>query len=166
MFGEVCTWKIPCQVVIGVRPGGDRRIGFAVISMPDANVDKWQPARQWVRGRDGKSRMEVQGLMVDSGHACYLDRRFLAVANEVLDTEDGRDTLFHEIDRNSSIDTYGFCAFDFGDDGRARMAVFSTGDGDGTYSSSVGLGSEGRPIAFVTNFLVFASPFRRADEEQ
>lgn len=148
----VAPGRYRLQLVVGVRPGGDERIGLAHLRISDAPTVSWEFA---LTGDEDVSALEpggYYGYAVDAGLGCFMDRAALAAFYDGLAEEDYRDAILAAVDQNY-IDTRSWA--DWRQDGAPNVGIFSSGDGDGLYPTYVGRDAAGNITAFVTDFFIF-----------
>lgn len=143
----------PITLVIARKPSGDERIAFAAITFRDATVSKWKWAAPagWVPRSDQKGVPYEYG--VDAGTGAFFDvsgcRLFKSYSfnhplyQRLLKAKDAnykptRDWALVMLDEASGL----------------NAAEFSSGDGDGAYSSYWGFDEQGNVACLVTDFLM------------
>ena len=98
---------------------------------------------------------EVFGYGVDAGTGCFVD----APAAESLEDSEIHDRLTADIERTYRH-TWSWANVRVLDDG-ANVVAFSSGGGDGFYTSWWGLDATGEPLCLVTDFGLLCEPAER-----
>ncbi|MBL8759975.1 MAG: DUF4241 domain-containing protein [Phycisphaerae bacterium] len=143
----------PVDLVIGRRPSGDERIVFAAINFNSGKVVRWQ----WAAPKGWVSRSAEPNLAyeygVDSGTGAFFDASGCRLFKGYSFDHPLYQRLLKAKEKNNKP-TRDW-ALDSLDDGSGlNAAVFSSGDGDGAYSSYWGFDENGNVICLVTDFLM------------
>lgn len=148
-------------VLVHTDPDYEPAIAYAELRVRPASVVRWEPALTAGQNAALLDPAEFFGYPVDTGLGCFLDAQTL----EQLPT--------HEAALRASLGTRYANYFDsflapalhraqprrlaatlsLYPGQPANLAVFEAGEGDGTYATYVGLGADGCPVRFVTEFL-------------
>jgi len=139
--------EYPVEVAI-VRVDGEERIAFARIKLSEADAVKWEMAL--VAGQDPAALEdgEVYGYGVDTAMGSFMDEEAFV---EMLARSDEDDELYVQTLVDSMEDTRDCGLLN---DGKASVALFSSGYGDGTYASYWGMDVNGRRATLTTDFRV------------
>lgn len=142
------TGEFPVQVAVA-KIKSEERIAFARISFSDAPVVKWAFAL-----RRGDKEMPIggedrPGYSVDAGVGVFID----SASNKSLNRDyvTNMDTgIYLELEKNYRR-VWRYAIFNFKD---YNLATFSSGFGDGYYSSYIGFDANGKPCRLLTDFNV------------
>jgi hypothetical protein len=143
------TGEFPVQLSIA-KLQGQEVIAFARIKFSDEAVAKWEYALlegQTPTPVDGKKKY---GYSVDAGIGMFID----AEASKALDFKTVSDldgAVYKEMDKHYH-DAWKYAIYDFG---KYNLAAFSSGEGDGRYSTYIGFDANGKPCRLVTDFGIF-----------
>lgn len=122
--------------VCAVRRGADEQVAWARLVLDPGAVERWTPLRL-----AGEPR---SAYPVDAGVGCFMDAE-AALAMEA-DLGDPQELLLAALGETSpgAVVNVG--------KGKANVALFRSGAGDGVYSSWLGVGPGGAPRQVVTDF--------------
>jgi hypothetical protein len=142
------TGEFPVQLSVA-KIKNEERIAFARINFNDAPVVRWAFAL-----RKGDKDMAIggedrPGYSVDAGVGIFID----SAANKSLNRNDvtNMDTgIYLELEKNYRL-AWRYAIFNFNNH---NLATFSSGYGDGYYSSYIGFDANGKPCRLVTDFNV------------
>ncbi len=140
------TGEFPVQLAIA-KTKDVERVAFARIMFSEEPVVKWEFAL-----REGHKPMPIEsdegpGYSVDAGVGVFID----AAASKVLpkDHVTNMDTgIYLELDKNYRH-KWKYAIYNFGNH---NLATFSSGEGDGFYSSYIGFDAAGKPCQLLTDF--------------
>lgn len=143
-------------LAIAVMPNADERVGFAMLTLSDAKVAAWEPA--FLPGEDATTlgAGEFFGYGVDAGVGCFMDeeaQRLLLARLDALPADQNYydDVLRHELGKNYKHTREWALHRPHATD-PVNVAVFSSGWGDGCYTSWFGLDAHGKLAVLVTDF--------------
>lgn len=138
--------EYPVQLAIA-KLDLEERVAFARILFSDAPVTKWEFALQ-----EGQSQLPLglkkrHGYSVDAGVGIFIDDEAAkALDKKTVNDMDG--AVFAELDKHYRND-WKYAMYSFGNE---NLAAFTTGFGDGYYSTYVGLDAAGNACRLVTDF--------------
>jgi len=141
--------QFPVQLSIA-KIGTDERVAFSRILFSDSAVIKWGFALH-----DGQTQVPVDsgtfyGYGVDGGTGVFIDK----AANDAFNTLNKKNdnlwtTVFiDEMDKHYR-NTWQYVLYNYD---KHNLAMFSTGFGDGTYGTYVGLDQSGNICRLLTDF--------------
>lgn len=165
VFPETSAFKrrvpkgdFPVVVSLATLPDGDERVAAARIEFVTGSVSKWEPALLPAQDPAKLTEGENFGYGVDAGTGCFMDLQtalvFIEREKEMSSSpEFGSyydDVLSDPLEENSrsSWTWLNHCP---ADDDR-NVVMFSSGWGDGVYSSYWGLDGEGEVVCLLTEF--------------
>lgn len=122
--------------VCAVRRGQDEQVAWARLVLDAGTVERWTPLR--LAGE------ERSAYPVDAGLACFMDAE-AALAMEA-DLGDPQELLLAALD-GAPLGTVVSVG-----KGKANVALFRSGAGDGLYAAWLGVGAAGAPRQVVTDF--------------
>lgn len=142
--------EFPVQLSI-VNLGGEESIAFARILFSDEPVARWEFALL-----EGQKPLPINGektheFCVDAGAGLYMDE----MAAKAFDQSKSADTdadMFKEMGKHNHH-AWRYTMYTFG---THNLAAFSTGLGDGCYSTYVGFDATGQPCRLLTDFNFFS----------
>jgi len=128
----------------------DQRVAFSRILFSDKPVVKWEFALP-----EGEKQLPLFGdssysYGVDAGIGLFIDAKANA-AFDSLRNKDGRlweKVFIHQMEKRTHI-TWQYMLYGFGD---YNLAAFTTGVGDGSYSTYVGYDDKGQVCRLLTDF--------------
>ncbi len=122
--------------VCAVRRSDEEQVGWARLLLDPGPVERWTPLRL-----AGEAR---SAYPVDAGVGCFMDAE-AALAMEA-DLGDPQELLLAALDgaQLGAVATVG--------KGKANVALFRSGPGDGVYATWLGVGAAGAPRQVVTDF--------------
>lgn len=142
--------QYPVVVYILRREQWGPRIGLAELRVAEGAVAGWETAWTDMPPARWKNREPLSCYHVDSGKGCFVDAATIeAICRDAVEhpvVEDLHPLLEELIWLDGADDVRP--AFDSG----LNIAAFSSGFGDGSYSSYWGLDAEGAPVRLVTSF--------------
>lgn len=122
--------------VCAVRRGDEEHVAWARLVLDPGAVERWTPLR--LAGE------ERSAYPVDAGVGCFMDAE-AALAMEA-DLGDPQELLL------AALDGAPLGAVAAVGKGKANVALFRSGAGDGVYSTWLGVGAGGAPRQVVTDF--------------
>lgn len=153
---DVPSGEFAVRLAVGFHPAGevkDNRVSFARVDFSNAAVVRWSLAV--IDGQDIGSLKEgeIFGYGVDAGTGSFFDPRAGQSANALHDADPNAWEAWQtegEANGPKVIGPYSFVLMQpMGD---TNVAMFSSGWGDGFYSSWFGFDAEGKVAALVTDF--------------
>jgi hypothetical protein len=154
---EVPPGRYPLLLSIARLDNDDERVAFAMLKLSDAPVVRYEPAL--VTGQDVALLRsgEYFGYGVDTGIGCFMDAETQSLLLAAMDAlgADGNyyDVIAGEMNKTYQDTRQWVLHRPVSDDVR-NVALFSSGYGDGSYSSWFGLDANGNAVTLVTDFLV------------
>jgi len=154
--------RYPLSLSIGVQSNGDERIAAAMIRFAPAQVATWELALLPGQELSDLAEGEYFAYGVDAGLGCFMD----VEAQELLlrkldelgpDANYFDDVLDEELAR-TYVHTRNWTLHRPLASESVNIAIFSSGWGDGVYSSWFGLDEHGAPAVLVTEFQVAELP--------
>jgi hypothetical protein len=163
-----CAGAVP---LCGAAPAGEHPVFAHRVAVPGwgkriaAASLLWRPGP--VRGLEPATLLDGSCArhFVDSGLSCFIDEAarpaFAAVLKEHAQSAPGANyywDVLEQVFRASAVDPSDpsdpgdYCLHAFSADTTARLAMFSSGLGDGVYSTYWALGDAGRRIGLLTDF--------------
>ncbi|PLK50357.1 hypothetical protein C0V76_00565 [Uliginosibacterium sp. TH139] len=141
--------RFPLQLAIA-RNGEDERIGFARIVFAPGRIEAWELALTAGQDRASLKPGEFFGYGVDSGTGAFMDLAALREfeARRQREGEEFDDALFEELDKHYQHTR----SWHLLETAKGTVAMFSSGYGDGVYSTWFGYDSRGKLIAAITDF--------------
>nr|WSZ97701.1 DUF4241 domain-containing protein [Streptomyces sp. NBC_00857] len=149
------TYPVVLIVVNLIGPDGEdrgnSRVAAARLEIRDAPVATWELAVTPGDDLDELEDDEVFGYPVDAGTGCFVDAQTFGALGD--DEEFAEEVLSARFDRDPRIPATDPITMPVGDDDHALIA-FSTGWGDGSYSTWIGRTADGDVACFLTDFEV------------
>jgi len=144
--------EFPVQVAIAKR-NGDERVAFGRILFSGAPIAKWEMARNAEQAPLPVYDTMAYYYPVDGGEGLFID----SVANQAFTALSNKNPDFWLTAMEAETDkhyrnTWDFNVFEFHGH---NMVIFSSGWGDGRYTSYIGWDSSGRPCQLLTDFELF-----------
>lgn len=135
----------------------DQRVAYAMIRFAEGEVSRWELAAP--EPTDPRARpADAGGYGVDTAMGCFMDEVVVKRAREEYDRYDRKEESlwkdFTEQLGHTYVDTWSWANATFDPETGANLVAFSSGYGDGFYSSYFGLDSAGNPVCLVTDFKV------------
>lgn len=150
---EVAPGKYDVILSIADISNRGRRVAFAMLKFGElSEICEWTLLEhaEWP-ARRGASRTFYD---VDSGTGCFMDAATQKIVDEKLEDEDFDEFFCNEIAKSYETDRIDWMDL-YPDGGKDdNVVAFSTGWGDGSYSTYGGLDRKGRPVCFITDFEV------------
>lgn len=145
--------RFPVELAIARYANGDQRVACARVRFDRAKAVRWQMAL--IEGQRTPGDGETAGYGVDAGTGSFYD---LAARAEV--DESTSEAWLAAAERNG-VDTWTWHVAALG---VANVVMFSSGWGDGFYTSWWGLDDGDRPVELVTDFELLIGPVSEAIE--
>jgi hypothetical protein len=143
------TGEFPVQLSIA-KLDHDERVAYARIKFSDESVAKWEFALLEAQSQLPLGGDERHGYSVDAGVAIFIDQAAARVVNQ--DSLRRMDAgMFREMDNHF----HGGWRYTLHDFGKNNLAAFTTGLGDGYYSTYIGFDANGKPCRLLTDFRIF-----------
>ena len=143
------TGEFPVQLAVA-RLKDEERIAFARINFSDEPVVRWEFALKEGNKPLPITSEEGPGYSVDASVGVFIDAAASKALN--LDHVTRMDTgIYTELDKNYRH-TWRYAMFNFGNH---NLATFTSGFGDGFYSSYIGYDADGKPCRLLTDFGLF-----------
>ena len=145
------TGEFPVQLSIA-KMGDEEVTAFARINFSDEPVVKWEFALL-----EGQSAIPVGGsetheYCVDAGVGIFMDEEAIkALDIQKIQEMESKSDLFKEMEKHYHA-TWRFALYNFG---QYNLAAFTTGFGDGCYSTYIGFDAKGNPCRLLTDFNLF-----------
>ena len=143
---SVAPGKYPVILTVA-RHDDDERIAYATVRFSASPPVRWEMA---VGPEQLKPGQEFY-FAVDSGTACFMDLAALAAINRKMDQDDKhleKVSAAMEQHHNTTWDWASVALTDLA----ANQVIFSSGFGDGGYSSYFGRDASGKIVCLVTDF--------------
>ncbi len=136
-------------------PSRDKRVAFAMLKLRDVAASEWKMLAP--EGSDISELGDDQmfGYGVDAGTGCFMDQvgATILAADYRADDILGQKLLARL--QKSYVNTWSWGNIVLDKKSGANVLAFASGEGDGFYASYVGYGSDGAPVAVVTDFGIF-----------
>jgi nucleoid DNA-binding protein len=143
---SVAPGRYPLMLGVAQTDQGER-VALAILRFGEAYITKWERARTVpVPGRI----LTKSAYGVDSGTGCFTDE---SVATQLLEADDDGDFFSGLIEEMHPTREPSW-SWIHADSPSGSLAAFSSGYGDGTYTSYFGLDEMGNAAALVTDFNV------------
>lgn len=144
------TGEFPAQLSIANLPGKGETIAFARIKFSDEPVAKWEYALLKGEKPAPVGSNDELGYVVDAGLGIFVDKKTLDSLDRKEVANMGHD-VYKQVNkkyRNGwSADIYTL--------GQDNLAAFTSGFGDGRYSTYIGFDANGKVCRLVTDFDLF-----------
>ena len=136
-----------------VTENDDARVSYARLVFGDELPTSWKLATWPEKKRGWFNRGQPTGYGVDSAMACFMDEQ----AERMLRRNDGmeRPEYLSNVLVMNDEQTYDWGSAVLDDETGLNVIVFSSGLGDGYYSSYWGYSAQGEIVALVTDFDVY-----------
>lgn len=129
--------------VLRYADNGDERVACARVAFAARPVARWRMALVAGQTLDELGPGEAFGYAVDGGVGCFADARAAAALGD-LDA----DALAEALEARE-VDTWSASEWPLG---TGELVAFTSGLGDGIYTSWFGLDEAGSPVCLVTDF--------------
>jgi len=143
------TGEFPVQLSIA-RQGPEERIAFARIKFSDEPVAKWEFALLKDQEPLPVGGKKKHGFVVDGGLGIFADAEAIKSLNTAA-MQSLSDTVYREMDKHTHYDW----RYNIHESGSHNLAMFSTGFGDGVYSTYIGFDAGGKPCRLLTDMAIF-----------
>ena len=141
--------------LVAANVGNDERIAFAILQFSEGPVATWEIAMVCEPGAAKARKSHKHSYGVDSGTGGLCDAGAQEVMLDLADPEGS----FQELIENEMKKSYQHTrSWVHVQTVAGSAAIFSSGFGDGSYSSYLGLDCGGEPVALVTDFGVLDWP--------
>lgn len=138
-------------VVLSVADfGTDMRVACAMVRFGDELARAWRMACQPGQEESSLKAGEIFGYGVDSGTGSFLDHEGAKALQAKMAADDNYWQLLDNQINARYVDTWTWA--DIPLTPTTNLVAFSSGFGDGFYSSFFGFGSNGQPVCLVTDF--------------
>lgn len=137
------TGAFPVELAVARFAQGDARVACARVRFSSTEAVRWEPAT--FEGQRPLAGDELPGYGVDAGTGCFFD------AEARGDVDEATGARWIAAMQVRGVDTWSWHAADLGG---ANVVMFSSGWGDGFYTSYWGFDADGRVTELVTDFEV------------
>jgi hypothetical protein len=134
--------------------GNDQRVACAMLKFGDGKPSRWGMALLPNQDLASLKEDEVYYYGVDSATGCFMDVAAAQVLVENIDSDIYFDKITEEMDK-TYVDTWSWANICLNPSTGANIICFSTGLGDGAYTSYFGYDEKGRVLCLVTDFGLF-----------
>ena len=125
-------------------------VAEAVLNFSNEDVVEWKSAL--VKKQDPfYSGKEISEYTVDSGIGCFMDAEVAKLLLSKMKDENYADKITDEIEKSFS-ETMSLANIEINSETGGNLIAFSTGFGDGIYSSQIGYDKNGKIACIVTDF--------------
>lgn len=135
------TGTFPVEVAIARFDNADARVACARVRFSTTEAVRWEVAT--FEGQGALADDELPGYGVDAGTGCFFD------AEARGDVDEATGARWLAAMEAAGVDTWTWHVADLGG---ANVVMFSSGWGDGFYTSYWGLDADGRVAELVTDF--------------
>lgn len=142
--------EFPVQLSIAHLENKGETVAFARIKFSDEPVAKWEYALLKGQKQAPVGTGHDLGYVIDAGFGIFVDKKAIdSLERKEISriSEDIYKKINQDYQKGWSADMYKF-----GDD---NLAAFSSGFGDGRYSTYIGFDASGKPCRLVTDFALF-----------
>ena len=143
------TGEFPVQLSIA-KFDEEELIAFARIKFSDSPVVKWRFALLEGQSHLPLGKEKRHGYSVDASVGIFIDNEAYQALDYKSSVYDSDGTVYKEMDKHYRND-WRFAIYQFGNH---NLAAFTTGEGDGYYSTYVGYDAHGNPCRLLTDFTV------------
>lgn len=137
------TGSFPVEVAVARFDNADARVACARVRFSTAEAVRWEVAA--FDGQRALAADELPGYGVDAGTGCFFD------AEARGDVDEATGARWLAAMEAAGVDTWSWHVADLGG---ANVVMFSSGWGDGFYTSYWGLDGDGGVVELVTDFEV------------
>lgn len=142
--------EFPVQLSIAHLENKGETIAFARIKFSDEPVAKWEYALLKDENQVAVGSDDAPGYVVDAGHGMFIDEKALDTLNKKnLNYQNGE--VYKQIRKNYR-NGWGATIYNFSE---YNLAAFTSGLGDGYYSTYIGFDASGKPCRLLTDFELF-----------
>lgn len=133
-------------------PNNDSRVAFAVLEITDKPVVKWQMAVFPGVAIESLKEGEIIGYGVDTGTGCFMDEDALRFIEE-LDEDDDEELTdkITDILDDKRVPSWSYANVKLRMPHKNNLIAFSTGFGDGIYTSYFGFDETGQVSCLLTD---------------
>lgn len=136
----------------------DQRVACARVRLTDELAVNWQLAVQQGQDIDALEDSEHVGYGVDSGTGCFMDSIVAKrLMKELEQDDDCWEALNKQLD-STYVNTWSWANTVVDNQTGANLVAFSTGSGDGFYTSYFGLNRWEELVCLVTDFAELSPP--------
>lgn len=141
--------RYPVVLSVAERPSGDQRVAYAMLLLSEHAAVRWENATPQGKTLAALKPGHVFGYGVDSATGCFMDVDAASGLEEAgsLDLR----ALFDVLNK-TYVPTWSWADLFTDETTRANVIAFSTGWGDGFYSSYWGYDADGQKVTLVTDF--------------
>jgi hypothetical protein len=157
----VPTGTHPVDLSIARFPNEDERIAAARLRFSDEAPTEWLMG---LRGEDNPATLkegESFAYGVDAGLGCFVDAESFPLYDEKMAQDGYFEVVMAELKRNHKNTRDWTLHHPIAGDPH-NVAIFSSGWGDGIYTSYFGM-RDGKPVCLVTDFMVVRDPSSARD---
>lgn len=142
--------SFPVELAIARLENKGETVAFARIRFSDAPVARWEYALLKDQQQLPPGSEDAPGYIVDAGHGSFMDE-------DALKALDRRKVVRLSGDVYKDINSkfrngWGATVYNSGE---SNLAVFTSGLGDGRYSTYIGFDAAGQPCRLLTDFEIF-----------
>lgn len=157
--GAVPPGRYPVILSVAALPSGDQRVACALLRLSERAAVRWEMATPQGQTLSALTPGEIFGYPVDFATGCFtdVDVPSTLVANEAART-DAADESDHFYDRLDDMQdktytpTWSWADLVVDETTGANVIAFSSGFGDGFYTSYWGYDAANQRVALVTDF--------------
>ena len=143
--------EYPVQLAIA-HIKDDQRVAYAKLIIKNQPVSSWKMALLSGQSLSKLQQDEYFGYSVDSGTGCFGDKHAMDVlCDKMTKVDDYYEKILNECDK-TYVHTWSWCNLQIDDNLKSNVIVFSTGFGDGLYSTWIGYSEDGDIACVVTDF--------------
>jgi hypothetical protein len=139
------------------QKNNDRRVAYAMVSIYETNVVKWQMATLPNEKLSSLKKGEIFGYGVDSGTGSFMDEVVVEILDDSIYIDQEKsllEQLEEALEKNSSP-TWTWANFLVDESTQANVIAFSSGWGDGIYATYFGYDVNNRLVKIITDFDLF-----------
>ncbi len=140
------TGEFPVQLSIA-KLGDAETVAFARINFSEAPVTRWELALLKGQKQVPLNAKEKPGYVVDGGFGSFMD----AEGKKAVNTDQFQNDLYQSAAKHYRPN-WKYAVHDYG---KHNIISFTSGFGDGNYSTYVGYDTAGKPCRLLTNFEIF-----------
>lgn len=151
----ICVVPDKYPVILSIaRFCDDQRVAYAMLKFSDEKPVRWGMALLPKPDSASLKDDEVYYYGVDSATGCFMDVEAAQVLIENIDSDIYLDQITEEMDK-TYVDTWSWANICLSPSTGANIICFSTGLGDGAYTSYFGYDEKGDVLCLVTDFGLF-----------
>jgi hypothetical protein len=151
--------RYPVILSVAALPSGDQRVACALLRLSERAAVRWEMATPQGQTLSALSPGEVFGYPVDFATGCFTDADAIATleANEAtrMDVADESKQFYDRLDDmqdKTYLPTWSWADLIVDETTGVNVIAFSSGFGDGFYTSYWGYDAAGQRVALVTDF--------------